>query len=720
MTLRGNKQHDIYSSERYHVYSFTIEGQKGNVKVISRRPINTNLVVCLYGEWDSKAEQFISADYSYSVETDRDLYLLLSYEITESNAQLAEKLMKTFGGEVRTKLTQPEVIKKFFFLGGGERARRLCESYKAKTARNVAKINLVTQYGFSQEVANKITNLASEEEINRIVSSNIYKLCAKPFSISLRTIEKIALKIQQGLDSIERLRWHAVTVLEAAEFAGHLYLGKEDFVSKLNVSINNGFEQPVYTEDAIVTILQQLFEEGNTIKLLVGRVYLARTDKGEKLFAANIVQRLQTPSTANEELVQKAIKSYESFESIKFSEGQKQAIKLAVQNQVTIVTGGPGTGKTTVVKGIIAVMRKIYGYEEKDFKLMAPTGKAAKRMSDSTGYDASTIHSAIQLGVEETEENAEQTLTEKVIIIDESSMLDQKVSYALIKSIPLDAKVVFVGDVDQLESIGAGDVFTGMIKSGVIPVAELSVIYRQEETSAIVTNALKIKTGDANLVFDNSFSFVLVKDETDAVEKIVEAYVKDAAKFGAENIALLCPRRKNAEVSVQSLNPLLQKAVNKNINSVVVDEETFIVGDRVMQTRNTKWIPNGEIGVIVAIYKQLVDNDNSVYRFKIDFSGNIVEYDETDMRNIELAYTTTVHKSQGSEYQHVIIPLLSSQYNMLKRNIFYTAVTRAKKSVRLIGQKTALVKAIQSCDRQERNTLLADRLVSYTKRIKNK
>lgn len=677
--------------------------------------MHSALPIVLYGEWNKSTNYFDVIDFTYAADTEQELYDLLAYEIEGSNPKLARKIINALGNEAKNALTQPNIIKQFCFLGNLEKAQTICNSFKQKTVGNMAKISLVSKYGFSQDIAHKITSLASEEEIARIVGSNIYLFCEKPFSISLRAIERIAQKIHQGLNSFERLKWHAVSVLEDAGLDGHLYLEEKVFVEKLTSALNSGFQMPMYSSTTIDTMLKTLFNEGTTLKLFVGRVYLTHVDKNEKLFAANLVQRLQTPIIVDNALLQDAINSYEAFEGIRFAEGQRKAIETSVTSPVSIVTGGPGTGKTTVIKGIIAVMRKIFGYNEQDFRLMAPTGKAAHRMSESTGHKATTIHSGIQLGVEENE-GTQQMLTEKVIIIDESSILDQKVAYALLQAIPLTSKVIFVGDVDQLESIGAGDVLSSMIKSGAIPVAELSVIYRQENTSDIVTNAAKIKMGDTDLIFSPSFALETVKDESEATDSIVRAYVEAVNKYGAENVALLCPRRRNAEVCVQNLNPLLQKAVNQNTNAVLVGNTTFIVGDRVIQTKNTSNVANGEMGVIVAIYKQLIGK-TSAYRLKIDFSGNILEYDEEEMQNIDLAYATTIHKSQGSEYKHVIIPLLLSQSNMLKRKLFYTAVTRAKHSVLLVGQKAALIKAITRCDNQQRNTLLADRLVSYLKKL---
>lgn len=711
--IKGRKNQTIYCSNEFNVYMFKTQEQL--VKVVSKKEISSGLNLNIYGEWNEKRQQFDATDYSYSIETDEDLFYLLSQEVDECNPNLAKKMFKKFGSETREALKHPEIVKEFFFFGGDEKARRLCESFRSKTLHNTAKINLVSKYGFSQEIATKISNLACEDAVVHIVNSNIYEFCEAPYSVPFKTVERIALKHGlKGTDSMERLKWHAVAVLEEAELLGNLYMEQQEFAEKLKIVANKGFDEVMYPDSTVKAMLDCLFADGETIKLFIGRVFLSKTEKNEKFFAAEVIKRLQASYEIDDGVINRAICDYEAFEGIKLADGQKEAITLAAKNQVMILTGGPGTGKTTVVKGIIAVLSKLFGYGEKDINLMAPTGKAAKRMTESTDMEASTIHSAIRLN---NEEEAEKVLTGKLVIIDESSMLDQRVAYALIKSIPPNSKIIFVGDVNQLQSVGAGDVLNGMIKSGEVPVVKLSVIHRQKGTSSIVTNANSINNGDTNLIFDDNFSFVEVVNETEALEKIVETYVDDAKRFGADNVALLCPRRKESEVSVQTLNPILQKTINKNVDAVTIGDNKFIVGDRVMQTKNAV-VANGEIGVIVAIYKELVSDEHAVHRFKIDFSGTVYEYNEADMKSVDLAYATTVHKSQGSEYAHVIVPLLSSQYNMLKRNLLYTAVTRAKKSVCLIGQKKALNYAISNCDVAKRNTLLADRMVAYAKKIK--
>lgn len=715
--LCGYKEQNIYASEGFYVYSFKT-GNK-SVRLVSRKEILTRLKLKVYGEWDKSQKQFILSDYSFSVETDEELLDFLSEEADCCNPVLAKKIYEEFGSKMREKLCDPESLKGFFFLRGEEKARKLCKSFKEKTYCNTMLIEIVSKYKLPHGVATKIFNLATEEEIRHIVNSNIYLFCEEPFSVSFRTIERIALKHGlKGTNSEERLKWYAVSILEEAELAGNLYLDLEEFTQKLTISVNSGSERPLYSDKKISETLSKFFKDGKTIKLVVGRVYLTKTEYSEKIFAAEIVKRrLKASYDINNALIENEINNYQSFENIVFADAQKEAIRIACKNQIMILTGGPGTGKTTVVKGVIAVLSKLFGYNDEDITLVAPTGKAATRMTESTGLTASTIHSAICLGEKDTEG---KELKGKLVVIDESSMLDQRVAYALIKAIPENAKIIFVGDVDQLQSVGAGDVLNSLINSGIVPVVKLSVVHRQENTSSIVLNANALNNGETKLVFDDNFSFIEVKNNTETIEKIVEKYKEYSEKYGEGNVILVCPRRKDTEISVQTLNPILQKVINKNTDGVTIGDNMFIIGDRVIQTKNTADIANGEIGNITAVYKELTeDHEVYRYRFKINFSGYIVEYSEADMRNVELAYAITVHKSQGSEYAHVIVPILSSQHNMLKRNLVYTAITRAKQSVCLIGQKNALYNAIKNSEVVRRNTLLADRLVSYAKKIKN-
>lgn len=713
--LKGCCVFNIFSFGEQHAYIFKTD--KEDIRIFSKKNIKTKRQVKIYGDWDMKNKQFVVSDYTYSADTDEELLYLLSYEAEGGSPDLANELYQRFGSWLREALKHPEIIKNFFPAGDEEKVRRFCESFRDLTYRNLAKMVLISKYEFPQDVAERISDLTSEEEITHIVESNIYKFCGEPFLVPFKLIDRIALKYNlSGVDSEERLKWLAVNFLEEAEFNGNLFMEQEELVAKLKDSANSNYGDPLYTEEKIDAMLNNLFKDGKTIRQCVGRVYLARTEHAEKMFAAEIAMRLQTAYTIENEVVESAINEFEQAEGISLEEDQRKAVAMAVKNQVLILTGGPGTGKTTIVKAIIAVLKKLHEYQDSDFTLMAPTGKAAKRMSESTGKAASTIHSAICIGDED--ENAGRKLNGKVIIIDECSMLDQRVAYALIEAIPRTSKIIFVGDVDQLQSVGAGDVLNGMISSGVVPVVKLTVIHRQKGTSRVITNAAAINSGNTRLVYGNDFSFIEVKGDHEAFDKVVQIYEEYARKYGADNVALLCPRRKDTEVCVQSLNPILQKRINKNPNTVTVGDSTFIVGDRIIQTKNDA-VANGEIGKIIAIYKELSCDERSVYRFKIDFSGKILEYTESDMKHVELAYATTVHKSQGSEYDYVIIPVLFSHSNMLKRNLLYTAVTRAKKGVCIVGQKGTLKRAIKNNTVAKRNTLLADRLVKYSKKVKS-
>ena len=382
---------------------------------------------------------------------------------------------------------------------------------------------------------------------------------------------------------------------------------------------------------------------------------------------------------------------------------------MVFQSQVSIITGGPGKGKTTV----LGVILKIFERKEqgKQVLLCAPTGRARKRLSESTGYPALTIHKALYLTGEDEELLEDEILEEDLVIADEFTMADMWLAAVLFSRIKSGARLVLVGDVDQLPSVGPGSVFKELIASGVIPFTVLDVFFRQAKDSRIILNADLINRNQKSLLFGEDFQFHKAEDDKEAAQIIGDLYRKELGNFGgnADMVQVLSPLRVNTEAGVNALNRRLQEIANPGAldkGEWRYGSTVYRVGDKVMQTQNTEEISNGDIGQVTGITMQ---PDRS-REMRVSFGDIARNYQEEELAVLDHAYATSVHKSQGGEYSVVIIPVLKCFYPMLKRNVYYTGVTRAKMRVHLVGSRQALAIAISNTDAGKRNTLLAVRL----------
>ena len=397
---------------------------------------------------------------------------------------------------------------------------------------------------------------------------------------------------------------------------------------------------------------------------------------------------------------------------IHYDETQLKAIKAALENKILVLTGGPGTGKTTTTLGIIRA------YKEAGAKILlaAPTGRAAKRMSEVTHMEAKTIHRLLEMkppqGFQRNEENP---LRGDVLIVDECSMIDIMLMNSLLKAVPDNMTLILVGDVDQLPSVGAGKVLTDILSSGVIPFVKLEKIFRQAQRSKIITNAHKINHGEMPYLTDRNSDFLFSSEEDGetsaersekAAEKVLWLCTEflPQRKIKQEDIQVLTPMRRGATGSA-NLNFILQAALNPKGLSLKRAGVDYRIGDKVMQIRNNyeKAVFNGDIGFV----RNVSTEDNEL---TVAFDERTVKYDITELDELVLAYATTIHKSQGSEFPYVVMPLMMSHYMMLQRNLLYTGVTRAKKGLILVGEKKAVFIAVKNNKIVDRNTRLADRL----------
>ena len=393
---------------------------------------------------------------------------------------------------------------------------------------------------------------------------------------------------------------------------------------------------------------------------------------------------------------------------------QRNAVKLCLSHPISIMTGGPGSGKTTTLRFILDIYKAAFPANE--VLLAAPTGRASRRMAEQTGMYASTLHSALGLVTDEDSPlNDKELLSADLVVVDEFSMVDMRLAYILLDRIKSGAQLIIVGDADQLPSVGAGNVLREMIRSEKVPTAVLETVFRQASNSRIITNAYAINHNDTHLQFGDDFQFLEVQNSEEAAQLVIKNYLREVSLHGIEDVQILSPLRKRGAVAANALNETIRDLVNPPNNlkkEVKCGSRVFRVGDRIMQTANRINVSNGDVGVITDMKKE---DDETITCVRL-LDGRTLQYTQEMLEDLEFSYCTTIHKSQGQEYPVIIVPLLKEHYIMLRRNLLYTAVTRAKAKVILIGQKQAVFVAIHKCDVGQRNTVLADRIVAYYNR----
>lgn len=547
-----------------------------------------------------------------------------------------------------------------------------------------------------------------------ILQDNPFELC-QVSGFGFRRVDEIAAKNGMPFNDPKRIRGAIFASLDSQrQEHGHLYL-PEEAVKKSTAYLLNE-KQPIPQLCVKASEIQPVLDNMVLHSELVcadGNFYRVQAFAQENETAQKIAAMLSVKPVPVD--ITHALEHIRNDLGINLSQRQCEAVYMAFRSNLSIITGSPGTGKTTVLRAIIQVFRLLY--PEGKIQLAAPTGRASRRMAESTGYaGAKTLHSLLGLMGEEgfTKEESEP-LDADLIIVDESSMIDMWLAQQFFRRLRPGTKLVLVGDVDQLQSVGAGDVFRQLIGSGLIPVTVLNQIFRQSKDSRIAVNAQRINAGDTRLDYGEDFRFIRSDTQEEAADVICRVYLNLVKQYGVEKVQILSPYRTEGACSTDQLNLVIRELVNPLREDAVdlkVGGSFFRIGDKVMQRKNIDKVSNGDIGYI----RKMERNDKGDMCVTIAFSDSrIVEYEMEDMTHIELAYATTIHKAMGSEYDYVVMPLIRSHARMLSRNIFYTAVTRAKKQVYLVGQKPALMVAIHKKVDGKRNTLLGERTAKYLK-----
>ena len=495
---------------------------------------------------------------------------------------------------------------------------------------------------------------------------------------------------------------------------GHLFLPGETLRKEALRLLNAKIPVPSLRlhEQEVADVLQDMILHGEVVSVK-DNIYLPRTFAQEDETARRIAMRLIEPSAP--ERIEQALEQVKREMGLMLS--SKQEVYAAYRHSLSIITGSPGTGKTTVLKTILEVYRRLHPKGE--IVLMAPTGRASRRMAESTGFDkARTLHSGLGLGSEEDDANRsrqQEPLSADLIIVDEFSMVDMWLAQQFFKRIVQHTRVVLVGDPNQLPSVGAGNVFYELIHSGMVPVTVLDWIFRQSKDGLIAYNAKFINEGSTKLYYGNDFVFVDSPTQIETARRIQDIYCKEAAERGIENVQILSPFREKGEAASEQLNRAIRERVNPFRSAeeeVKIGRRIFRVHDRVMQTKNTEKVSNGDLGFITGI----TTNSKGERLVQMDFGGDRkLTYTPEQLAHVDLAYATTIHKAMGSEFETVIIPIVKAHTIMLYRNLLYTAVTRAKKKVILVGHKPILFMAVHRADISKRNTMLGERIRLYCK-----
>jgi exodeoxyribonuclease V alpha subunit len=627
---------------------------------------------------------------------------------------MAGRIVKTFGEKTL------EVIDKH--IGdlhkvdgiGTKRIEMIDKAWKEQ--KEIRSVMIFLQgHGVSPAYAAKIFKKYGWDSI-KIVSQNPYRLASDIFGIGFLTADKIAASMGFEKNAPARVEAGILYVLHQLSEEGHVYFPYEPLVERCREILEVEREVIAKAIGAITLENKIVIEDRNqdleAFQPNLKAVYLKNFHIAETGIAEHLLRLTASPKKMRKIDVGKALKWVQEKIRLEFAAKQIEAIQSAASEKVMVITGGPGTGKTTIINAVIRIYRELGAR----ILLAAPTGRASKRMSEATGYPARTIHRMLEYNLQKGgfQRGQEHPLDVDVLILDETSMIDTSLMYHLLKAVPSGATLILVGDVNQLPSVGAGNVLKDVIRSGRVPVVELKEIFRQAADSGIIRNAHRINTGLLpELVQEKEglgdFYFIEQEDQEEVLRIIMELVCQRIPKrFNLdplEGIQVLAPMHKGA-VGTENLNVKLQEALNPTGAAILRGGRTFRLRDRVMQIRNNyeKEVFNGDIGRITAM-------DEETREVTVTYDGMPVPYDASDLDEIVHAYAISVHKSQGSEYPAVVLPLLPQHYLLLQRNLIYTAVTRAKKLLIIVGSKKALATGVKNDKIARRYTYLAERLM---------
>ena len=714
--LDGQVERVVFRNEEngFCVLRVAVRGHKEPVSLTGTVPsINEGEWLSADGEWvvdprhgpQFKAEQMRTSQPDTLEGIER---YLASGLIRGIGKEYAKRLVKTFGRDVfdviehsSGKLLRVEGI-------GRQRRENIKRAWdEQKSVRQI--MAFLFSHGVSTSRAFRIHKVYGDKAIE-MVQRDPYCLARDIRGIGFLIADQIAMRLGIARDSDLRARAGLEFVLGELTAAGHCAYVRNDLLSRTAELLQIDLEIVERALDYSIEnkrLVQRANRAGEEL-IYLPKLYFAEIDLAKRLQALEQGRHPCPPIDFS-----KALAWVQQKSGIELAPAQRAALRTAVESKVMVITGGPGVGKTTLVNSVLKILRA----KKLRVALCAPTGRAAKRMAETTGMEAKTIHRLLQYnpGTGGFVHGPDNPLECDVLIVDESSMIDIVLAAQLAAAVPLHAALVFVGDADQLPSVGPGRVLQDIIRSKKIPVAHLDEVFRQAASSRIITNAHRINRGEMP-VFPaagetSDCYFVEADDPSKAVQligKLVQQSIPQKFRFDPlEQIQILTPMQKG-ELGARNLNQVMQRLLNPKGEEVERFGGVFRVGDKVMQTENDydKDVYNGDIGRIARI-------DSEQSELVVDFDGRSVAYDFRELDELVLSYAITIHKSQGSEYPCVVIPLHTQHYVMLQRSLAYTALTRARKLAILLGTKKALSLAVGRAESRERTTTLAERLCEY-------
>ena len=736
-TIEGFVEHIIYRNQDngYTVANLTADGEEITcVGIFQYLNEGENIrAKGVYKEHPAYGRQFSVVSYETVIPQDSQAMerYLGSGAIRGVGAALAARIVRKFGDDtLRIIEEEPERLAEVKGISD-RKAREIAEQVEEKSDMRKAMMFL-QQYGISQTLGAKIYQ-QYRQDMYRILKENPYKMAEDIAGVGFKIADEIAARIGIHTDSDYRIRSGLLYILLQAAAEGHVYLPKEILLNRAEKLLG---VQASYMEKHIIDLamdrkvtVRELESNGQEREQVV---YASQYYQVE-LHVAQMLHELNLKDTVNERQVEDNLKRIQRAEKIELDEKQQNAVMEAAKNGLLVITGGPGTGKTTTINAII----RYFELEGLDIYLAAPTGRAAKRMTEATGYEAKTIHRLLELnglpeessGSVHFERNAQNPLEADVIIIDEMSMVDIFLMHALLSAIVPGTRLILVGDVNQLPSVGPGSVLKDIIRSEKFPVVELVKIFRQASQSDIVVNAHKINQGIPVVLDNKSMDFFFLKryDANVIISVVLTLIQKKLPKFveaSVYDIQVLTPMRKGM-LGVERLNKILQQYLNPPSQEKKEREHgdgLFREGDKVMQIKNNyqiEWEVRGKYGIPVEKGVGVFNGDTGILKEINIFAETItVEFDEhrfaeysfKQLDELELAYAITIHKAQGSEYPAVVIPLLGGPRMLMNRNLLYTAVTRARKCVTLVGDEKTFYDMENNKMEQSRYTALDVRI----------
>jgi len=746
--IEGYVEHIIFRNEDngYTVLNLTVDGEEVTC-VGFFQYINEGEMIEAEGSYISHAvygEQFKIESYETKIPEDTvamERYLG-SGAIKGVGAALAARIVRRFGEDtLRIIDEEPERLAEIKGISE-KKAREIAIQAAEKSEMRKAMIFL-QQYGISVSLCAKIYG-HYQSGVYSVLRENPYRLAEDVQGVGFKTADEIAGRMGIVADSKHRICSGLLFALVQAASEGHCYLPKGQLLNRAAELLGVGveyieghisdlaIERKIIQKELPGEINPITFERENIKAIYANSFYYLELNTARRL------QDLDVSIEENEKQILTRLAAIEKAEGISLADQQKRAVVESIKNGVLVLTGGPGTGKTTTINAMI----RYFEAEELDIFLAAPTGRAAKRMTEATGYEASTIHRLLELtGIVEDsssnirfERDEQNPLEADVIIIDEMSMVDINLMHALLSAIPIGARLILVGDMNQLPSVGPGSVLKDIIRSDSFCVVELDEIFRQAEESDIVVNAHRINAGREVTIDNNSTDFFFLKRyEADIIISVMITLIKEKLPSYVEakplELQVLTPMRKGV-LGVERLNVILQQHLNPPASDKREREHgnnVFRDGDKVMQIKNNyqlRWEVRGQHDIVTSEGIGVFNGDmgivsqvnNFAESLTVEFEeGRFAEYSFKDLDELELAYAVTIHKSQGSEYPAVILPLLSGPRMLMTRNLLYTAVTRARRCVTVVGNEYTFAEMIRNEAEQKRYTTLDIRIKELAK-----